>query len=286
MLELNRVMVQPKNEFGDPTNSLFGIEIEAEKVGSPDVVPESWHIVGDSSLKDHGAEFVSKPLLMEAVEPAIVSLYNAVPAFAKQKASFGPRTSIHIHSNIRWMENQAQLMPLIFAYLLQEDLMYSFVAPSRRSNIFCVRAKEGDWLAKLLSYGCIEENNTFKYSGFNLQSVLKHGTVEFRHLEGTYDIKKILNWVKLIDNIQTYAKQSVLGLAFMHEIRKPVGITQNITEAYKPYFDQSTIDASISDGLEYFRYVVADGMTSFVRNALKPENFNKFYNRNYLRVSK
>ena len=48
--------------------------------------------------------------------------------------------------------------------------------------------------------------NWNKYTALNLKPLNQHGTIEFRHLYGTWDKKVIITWTNLISCIKKYAK--------------------------------------------------------------------------------
>ena len=269
----------------------FGIEVEVENfnLNLEEVPTKYWNATSDSSLKVHGVEFVSRILKYEDIPEALNVLFS-VKDFASKKATFGPRTSIHIHSDATWMNSMQQVVPLIFVYLLAEDLMYAFVEPHRRKNIFCVKTKETTYLRNVFNAGDLTPNNTYKYAGFNLASLFQHGTVEFRMLEGTYDTEKILKWIKFIDAFQQYARTMPGGLDFKREVKIPEYATEVIKSVFSDDFYESQIDQSIASGIEYFRYLVAPGLSSKQHNYFL-ENSDEFYKsafyvKNFVRPSK
>lgn len=269
----------------------FGIEVEVENCPTSEIETFSlgfWNATGDSSLKEIGVEFVSNILIKEDIRSALGQLYDNVPALAKKRATFGPRTSIHVHSDITWMNDMTQLTPLIFMYLLCEDLMYRYVEPHRRKNVFCVKTKETKYLRQQFLKECLSGDGLFKYAGFNLRSIFEHGTVEFRMLEGTYDQQKILTWIEFIDLIQTYAKTTEQGLSFKREIKNPDRARSLIYPLYRDFFNEEEIEKSIQAGLEYFRYLCCTTITPKIHQTFLEDGFfsSKFYTKNYVRLSK
>lgn len=267
--------------------SKIGIEIEVENC-TQNISNDIWHSVPDSSLKVSGIEYVSSVLEKEAVHPALEHLYSSVNRLANKSALFSPRTSVHVHSDATWMSNASELVPLIFFYLLQEDLMYAFVEPHRRKNIFCVKTKETHYLRPQFLNKHLRVQDLFKYAGFNLRSLGEHGTVEFRMLEGTYDINKIVTWVNFIHTIQDYAKSSELGMAFRREVKNPERARNLIFQQFSPFFSDTQIENSIQAGLSYFRYLVCEPIPLTVKNLMMAPDFlqSKFYIKNFVRLDK
>jgi len=268
----------------------FGIEVEVENcpTGEIEVNLSNWKTVVDSSLKEMGVEFVSHVLHKDEIMTALTELYSNVPSLKRQQATFGPRTSIHVHSDATWMESLSQLTPLIFMYLLCEDLMYKFVEPHRRKNIFCVKTKETRYLRQVYVSEVLNAECLYKYAGFNLLSLFTHGTVEFRMLEGTYDLNKIYNWIGFIDTIQEYAKTAQLGLSFKREVKNPERARSLIYPAFRDYFNEEEIEKSIQAGLEYFRYLCCTTITPKIYQTFLEDGFfsSKFYTKNYVRLTK
>lgn len=270
-------------------DSRFGIEVEVEncpyEYGS-----DFWHSTADTSLKIHGIEYVSAILQKKEVPEALTELYSKVKYLANKSATFTPRTSIHIHSDGKWMKQQNDIIPVIFFYLLVEDLMYQFVEPHRRKNIFCVKTKESHYLRRHFLNQHLNLDGMFKYAGFNLRSLREHGTVEFRMLEGTYDIPKILQWVEFIDSIQKYAKDTDIenGLSFRKEVKNPERARSVIYPLFSKHFSDQQIENSIQSGLNYFRFLVCPTLSQELKEAMfNPEFFkSKFYIRNFVRLDK
>ena len=187
--------------------AIVGIEIEVEKVGntSTDNYPV-WSIKADNSLRD-GVEFVSTPIHGPRIHFALNQFY----ALLSKKAVFSPRTSIHIHLNI------LDLTPpvvgnLVTCYTLVEKLLYRFIGNGRDKNNFCVPFYESHCIPYQLAvfffnpYVGVNINEGLRYSGLNLDAIRKFGTLEFRHLGGTRDKDKIINWINLILRLRNYAK--------------------------------------------------------------------------------
>jgi len=102
-------------------------------------------------------------------------------------------------------ENIASLCLL---YQTVETLLFKFTGDDRDSNIFCV-----PWNQSSLSYNIVynmQQNGPSafrrwqKYSALNLLPIHELGTVEFRHLGGTCDVKKIMQWVFLLAKMFEY----------------------------------------------------------------------------------
>lgn len=184
-------------------STYLGIEIEVENVKVFNKVSPYWGITEDGSLRNHGHEFITPPIRAFRAERALTTLFNQQ---INQDIDFSDRTSIHVHMNIRTL-TVPQLEALLLTYLLFERSFFSFVGHKRFSNIFCVPISETD-LGKHLRQLILNKSPIFswqKYSALNLLPITEKGTIEFRHLHGTKDIKKIMTWINLILSLKKFA---------------------------------------------------------------------------------
>lgn len=207
---LNDLLQEVPIEFPTvlPTWKL-GIEVEVEKTQNVYITTKTnkiWKQKEDASLKIYGKEFVSCPIKAKYAEAALKTLLNDLMV---GNAEFTPRCSIHIHINARSLTLD-QIKSILYIYVSVEDLLFNFVGEQRRKSIFCVPLKETQDLYFINKY--IEHPtliNWLKYTALNLLPMWKPhmGTLEFRHLHGTYNIEKILTWINIILCIVRFAKK-------------------------------------------------------------------------------
>ena len=190
-------------QFPNP-EGLIGIEVEVENAGRAQVEPIVWYQKSDGSLRNNGIEWVSYPLPTNQIERALTWLYKYV---LHSKVDFSIRTSIHIHLNVRNMTPD-QVRSLIIAYMAVEKLLFKFEGTGRYKSIFCVPLEECSLLDILNTYIENDFHGDFwmKYTAFNLCPIMSFGTVEFRHMHGTKDFKKIMDWISLIQRLELYAR--------------------------------------------------------------------------------
>ncbi len=196
---------------------LFGVEVETENVRvkrSDDSCPAGWTAKGDGSLR-HGAEYISYVSTPEEIRSLVAGLYLFFIEQLKQRPDFSWRTSIHVHVNIRnfTSENVANLQLL---YSIFEFLLFKFVGGERDKSIFCVPITESEQYTRIRSL-CVSHTldpdsqiksiiaQWEKYSALNFSRISDLGTVEFRHMSGTWDTTKIGNWLNLIGALQDAA---------------------------------------------------------------------------------
>lgn len=191
-------------------NQGIGIEVEVERVVVFDSPLQFWNVKNDGSLRNDGKEFVTvygmrvwQSLL------AIDELYSCMEAARKiNKAlfSFGERTSIHVHFDIRQLSPQ-EIKSLLVVYTLFEDALFRIAGEHRKHNIFCVplRYVAISRLGTSVIH-CIRQWK--KYSALNFTRALDLGTVEFRHMEGTPDRNKIKLWILILANLMNYCRST------------------------------------------------------------------------------
>lgn len=183
--------------FCSPT-ALLGIEIEVENVHHHPVMDYYWKSKHDGSLRNNGMEYTSIPLRAAQVPFALEYLSKALE---ENDLSFSPRTSVHVHLNVRDMAWD-QIQSLTLLYAIFERHFFHLAGAKREGSIFCVP------LYKTTQLRClpwIEQNPKWhKYNAINLGTILgdndvpRFGTIEFRHMYGTLDHDLLCPW---IDNI-------------------------------------------------------------------------------------
>ena len=195
------------------TGVLLGLECETEGHRLPQIENAFWNTVPDGSLRN-GLEYVSKPLKETQVGTALTKLHKEITDQGGQ-VDYSFRCSTHVHINVLDLDHN-QLMSMIFLYMMYENVFMNFVAEERVGNRFCLRFQDAQYLTSEVSHffqrtrqgnlahaiGGLRQER-LKYAGFNLYTLRKYGTLEFRALEGTNDRQKILNWVKAIIALRT-----------------------------------------------------------------------------------
>lgn len=187
---------------------LLGLEIEVENA-EPSVVHHYplWQLKGDNSLRN-GIEYVSHIMRGGRVLYALNQLYSCLPS----RATFSPRTSIHVHVNALDLTPK-QVGALVLIYAVVEKLLYRFVGHGREKSNFAVPMYDSHiantlvrnlWAEPFLGVGVTENS---RYLGLNLDSIRKFGSLEFRHLHGTRNIKTIVDWINLLLRLKLYVME-------------------------------------------------------------------------------
>lgn len=210
-----------------------------------------WAYHEEGSLKDHGAEYAfSNPLFG-------VDAYNAIDWLVSHSKSAKwkctKRTGIHIHLDVRDL-TVPQFGGMSMLYGAVEPILYRWVGDGRASSHFCIplyRADEALLGACAIikaahadekqegSQMALDAAEGFqRYAGYNLQALHKFGSVEFRQLQTTNDMDRIITWVNIVMSLkaaayklpqsdgavvrmlETMSVEEVLGYVFPKDIAK------------------------------------------------------------------
>lgn len=204
----------PANYFGiRPVAGDVGIEIEVEGFDLPAEMGSYWSVHNDGSLRapDGGTalEYVlSRPVKIDAVDKSL-ALFSKHMVTAKARSIDSPRTSVHVHFNYSQRTFQS-IFTVACAHTIIEDLLVHYAGNDRVGNMFCLRAKDAEqWVEALCtaisndSYQSLTRQDDLRYSALNLTALRKFGSIEFRALRGTTDVKVISDWVHLLHTFLT-----------------------------------------------------------------------------------
>lgn len=223
----------------------IGIEIEVENLDGKAIPYAMWQTKPDGSLRNNGLEFVSHPLKGKRIHFALNQFFD----YLCKGAHFSPRTSIHIHVNVLNL-TQHQIAGMLMAYVVVEKLMYKFAGGDRDKNNFCVPMGEV-YVPNLLKIFITEplvlpnyENN--RYLGLNIDAIRKFGTLEFRHLGGTKDKTRIVQWINLVLSLKKFAENYSLENIKdrIDKLNTNSGYALFVDDVFGPcgsYLDQRTI---------------------------------------------
>lgn len=189
------------------SSELIGIEVEVENAGAEAQrggLNRAWMVKGDGSLRNEGYEFVSRPI---AANQAPDALEYLLKSYLSDNCCFSPRTSVHIHLNVQDLTS-AQVLDYLLIYAIYERLLYKLVGRSRMKNIYCVPLCDTDLLPYLCENGETRGGRWSKYTGLNTLPITSFGTIEYRHMHGTFDVEKLCVWINLITQLKEYIKRT------------------------------------------------------------------------------
>ena len=192
---------------------LFGIELELESVNNLAAVVDrgitGWTTHRDESLRD-GVEFVTRnPVGGLQLQRAIVNYFNTGIESVSTE-----RSSTHIHINMTDATVDDLRSMAMIMYVLEGPLFtvvgearkwggyampLSEMPASRLGNILCNNTHQ---LASHISPG----RNQDRYYGFNVASLRRHGTAEFRYFPGDPTREELESWLDLVVAVKKAGK--------------------------------------------------------------------------------
>lgn len=159
----------------------------------------SWKIVPDGSVRG-GFEVVSPVLEGEAGLEAASAAINALKA-AGARANVTCGFHVHFDASGLGVED---LRGIVSRYADFEGQIDAFMPQSRRGseNQYCrsicgLTADRRFQAARTVSELASAQGG--RYYKVNLQSLHRHGTIEFRQHNGIVDADRALNWIKMLD---------------------------------------------------------------------------------------
>jgi len=173
-------------------------------------VRASWKIVTDGSLSDRhgvGMEVVS-PILRSEADFAAIRTVSAVLLAGGCKIN--KTCGLHVHVGLPRREHRLPINVLRI-YNAFEPVIDSLMPPSRRGSAngyarptaFSARMSgASDLNALRLAYG------SDRYRKVNLESIWRHGTIEYRQHAGTIEAEKIIAWATLVLKLTAMANSA------------------------------------------------------------------------------
>ena len=186
---------------------IVGLELEIERWPTPpeDCRHRGFTFTSDGSLRNSGVEAITKPTKLKNIPNLLKSFFTH---FEVTEDNYSDRCSIHVHVNCQDLSVE-QVRTICLLYQAVERILFNFVDDSRRGNIFCVPWCESGVADRFVPRFLDDPVSTIriwqKYSALNLLPLRELGTIEFRHLEGTCDLGKIITWLDIISHIFSYA---------------------------------------------------------------------------------
>lgn len=156
-----------------------------------------WVLKSDGSVGGDGLELVSPPLKGPdglAELKLVLGLINSCNGRVDETCG------LHVHHDVRNL-NEAQLKRLLSLYKKYEKLLYLIASPERFQSSYCKPRTMTQFNTIMSASSFRTATRQDRYQGLNFCSIDRHGTVEFRLLEGTTNEKKIEAWVILTQRL-------------------------------------------------------------------------------------
>lgn len=198
---------------------LTGVEFECENVKTnlPLEVPEAgfWKTDKDNSLRGNGMEFVLREPLFG--QDLLASIKWFCEWAVRMRFESNYRTGLHVHIDVRNLE-APQFITMLIYYALFEKVIFKWVGNEREESIFCMPFYKADGCLEVITQA-LKATSKMKeyaarvdrYGAFNLNALSKYGSVEWRHLQTTFDYERLLKWVNIAQSFKKYSKAHPLN---------------------------------------------------------------------------
>ena len=185
------------------TSGEVGIEIEVEGNKVPLIQSDYWRSDNDGSLRGNSMEYVlSSPVKRTEVVTALNNLKKHLADYEAQ-LDISNRCGVHIHLNVQEFTFK-QVMTFACLYLMLEEILVKFCGEEREGNLFCLRAKDADYLVtglrQAMATGSLAhvQSHQYRYASINMTALGKYGSLEFRSMRSTEDFDVISQWVEIL----------------------------------------------------------------------------------------
>ena len=194
----------------------IGIELEMEYAeqlptvinGRDQVFNKHWKVGLDGSLRGAGCEYSTRgPRKMGDVPEALEGLKPYLGELFKPRVSSRAATHFHINCQERTMD---EVMVITTAWWWCEQLMTQYFDPMRDGNLFCLGVHHANYapvhFAERKSKGRMPDphHDSFmncRYAALNLASLSKFGSLEFRCMPSTTNVRDLDIWSRMCYNV-------------------------------------------------------------------------------------
>lgn len=183
------------------------IEMESDNVRYPDIddgkLIKVWKAMEDPSLRGMALEYV---LLNPSPRDEVANHLRMLEEFFcrwKIVLRDTDRCGVHVHINCQQLTFK-QTINFITLYLIFEDLLVKWCGEDREGNLFCLRAKDAEYIITFLQKLVLRDGffrideQQLRYSSINIAALAKYGSIEFRAMATPNDLSLINTWVEML----------------------------------------------------------------------------------------
>ena len=268
-------------------------QVDEPALPEPVKIVESkwWLSKPDGSLRD-GIEYIFiKPVSLVNLKEALEE-WKELTVKHKCKFQQSLRTSLHVHINATHLTYREIYCALV-AYWLTENLLVKLHGQSREGNLFCLRAKDADFVIQQTING-LENNEYFqplardeyKYAACNVGALGVFGSLEFRFMRGTSDVNVMELWstelYNLVHNAGNYVSpQQILDalranpLTFLQTLFSESFVTRLISQDCDWVAELNDNFCALTELSGLFNRKLKSPRTGFIRSDPDIENFKK-----------
>lgn len=185
----------------------IGLEIELEGLNLPKGGFDNWRVENDGSLRSglEAREYVlDTPITRQQLRPTLTDFTRR---FGKATVSNSFYAGTHVHINIGELTPK-QTIQYICAFIVLEDLLVEWCGDTRVGNHFCLRTSDAYGLISYIRNLILKNDlhicnsDEIRYASFNIKSITKYGSLEFRSLNSSLDVERMVTWCEVLLNIK------------------------------------------------------------------------------------
>lgn len=249
-------------ENPDPS-LIYGVELEIENCHADMAVPGLTE-TQDGSLRNNGLEFVGAPMTYSHLAYVLNAFFCKNRELSE--VNYSERCSVHIHTNAQDLSFE-QLATLLMVYQVCEGVLFNYIGDDRDKNIFCVPWSETQLSYKTLSRILADDDHALrdwqKYTALNLLPLSTQGTLEWRHMAGTYNVARILQWCRMIGRMYSYTRQFTFVEAsemFMNlnTNSQYMGVLRQVFREESLLLETEGYEERLEDGVLNMKFSLAD----------------------------
>lgn len=263
----------------------IGLEIEAENVvlsspGLRALTTAGWNNLHDGSLKSGGMEFVfHRPQAGDAITRLLDVFFSNPPPLTYDSSA---RAGVHIHINWSDGADFESIRRLIALMYCIEPAIFEWVDAGRKycgysapllelsdAQVRTMMTTESSTALISAMKGAGLGNS--RYFGTNLQSLFKHGSVEFRYFPCTNERQKIEQWINLCMLIKKVCTESPINV---QELVAMLSTEQGILDFLREHFAFDGIGDALSTRLDLVAAANRMVVLSYLM-ALVPAKFSR-----------
>lgn len=188
------------------------IEVEGEYLPSSLQVGRYWHTTYDGSLADCGREYVMKQPQGIGFARCALKYFGICCKQNKAVLHDSIRAGVHVHINVQDLTRK-ELFNFIILFVIFEEALVRYCGSNREGNLFCLRIRDAQYLLHLLvdvaNTGHLHhfDDDEYRYGAMNVKAVVEHGSLEFRSMRSTENMKAIGDWADMLLHLREYAKK-------------------------------------------------------------------------------
>lgn len=252
-----------KDAMGIPAKRIskndIGLEIEVEGRNLP--YPDKyWRCDKDGSLRgEESMEYVLiNPMSLLEVKSALNHLSKSYQ-LANTRVDETVRAGVHVHINCQHL-SLTELYTFMTLYLVLENILIKYCGEWREGNLFCLRCQDAEWslyrliqAAKSRRFLHAFADDNMRYSSMNVKALADYGSLEFRAMRSTKDLKAIEDWVTILYHLRDASKEFTTPIKVIEEVSR-IGCKAFLMKClgvYSEFFNKlADVEGLLYEGIE------------------------------------